>query len=121
MKTIIYRISDGFHAGTIPEGGTFENELQLNVFPNFGGHKEDYGSLDVLFDYFKLEQVSGGVIAVEIEPPPISDSEPSKEDLMGLELAKIKLDNFQNLLTINQLGADLTKAKLDIIQIKGGI
>lgn len=82
MKTVIYRISDLFHAGTIPVGGTFDSEWQLNVSPNFCGNKEDYAILDVPYDYFKLERIDGKVVAVEINPPPIPAPLPSESELL---------------------------------------
>jgi hypothetical protein len=119
MSIKIYRKSDLQIVSTVPEGITPERDFEINV----GGDINNYGFIDVSIPHFRLERINGVVVAVEIDAPPIiiPEPEPTKEDLMGIEIAKMKLVNFQNLQTINQIGADLTKAKLDIIQIKGGI
>lgn len=84
MKTIIFRKTDLLVVGMIPEVGTFDSELKLNVLPNFGGKKEDYATLDVPYDYFKLEIKDGVVVAVEVAAPPLPPepaNPPTMEDL----------------------------------------
>lgn len=106
MKTIIYRKIDLAYVGMIPKGSTFDSELQLNVFPNFKGKKEDYATLDVPYDYFKLEIKDGVVVAVEIDAPPIIIPEvpPTPIEILQYENAKLK-----------QQVAKLDKALLDVV------
>lgn len=123
MAIIIYHKETLIPRGTVAKFSLINDEIKRNVFPNFGGAEEDYDFIEVPYTYFKLERVNGEVIVIEDNPPliPDPDPQPSKEDLMGMELTKMKLENFQKTQIINQLGQDLTKVKIDIIQLKGGM
>ncbi|WP_234399633.1 XkdW family protein, partial [Paenibacillus popilliae] len=46
--------------------------------------------------------------------------EPSQADVFGQALAQMKLKNIQQQSVIDGLGTELTKAKLEIIALKGG-
>lgn len=69
MNRVVYRKSDLTLVGTLVAGMTDIQEINISVIPNFGGKEEDYDSLDVPFDYFRLEEVNGEVVALELEPP----------------------------------------------------
>lgn len=47
MQTVIKRKSDGQYVGTVCERMTFDQEIELNVIPNFGGTFEDYEPVEV--------------------------------------------------------------------------
>ncbi|WP_374020471.1 XkdW family protein [Paenibacillus thiaminolyticus] len=49
-----------------------------------------------------------------------SPPQPSQIDMLGEELAQMKIKNIQQQSVVNGLGAELTKAKLEIINLKGG-
>ncbi|WP_259391987.1 XkdW family protein [Paenibacillus thiaminolyticus] len=60
-----------------------------------------------------------GLTDKEIEalnPPP----EPSQTDVLGQELTQMKIKNIQQQSVFDSLGAELAKAKLEIIKLKGG-
>ncbi|WP_374020486.1 XkdW family protein [Paenibacillus thiaminolyticus] len=48
------------------------------------------------------------------------DPRPSQTDMLGQELAQMKIKNIQQQTVIDGLGAELTRAKLEIIELKGG-
>ncbi|WCR27030.1 XkdW family protein [Paenibacillus thiaminolyticus] len=60
-----------------------------------------------------------GLTDEEIEAlnPP---SEPSQTDVLGQELTQMKIKNIQQQSVIDNLGAELAKAKLELIKLKGG-
>lgn len=117
---IVYRMSDLKIVGTVVPNMTPNQEIELTAIPNFGGTKEDYATLDVPFDYFKLEIVDGEVVAVELPPSDESkiEQEPSEADLLGMEITKMKLDRAKDKQLIDTLGQDLAKAKFDIMTIR---
>ena len=60
-----------------------------------------------------------GLTDEEIEslnPPP----EPSQTNVLGQELTQMKIKNIQQQSVIDNLGAELAKAKLELIKVKGG-
>ncbi|MDG0874410.1 XkdW family protein [Paenibacillus thiaminolyticus] len=60
-----------------------------------------------------------GLTGEEIEslnPPP----EPSQTDVLGQELTQMKIKNIRQQSVIDSLGAELAKAKLELIKLKGG-
>lgn len=60
-----------------------------------------------------------GLTDEEIEvlnPPP----QPSQTDMLGQELSQVKIKNIQQQNVIDSLGAELAKAKLELIKLKGG-
>lgn len=60
-----------------------------------------------------------GLTDEEIEmlnPPP----QPSQTDVLGQELTQMKIKNIQQQSVIDSLGAELAKAKLELIKLKGG-
>ncbi|MFL1677481.1 XkdW family protein [Paenibacillus dendritiformis] len=60
-----------------------------------------------------------GLTDEEIEalnPPP----QPSQSDVLGQELTQMKIKNIQQQSVIDSLGAELAKAKLELIKLKGG-
>lgn len=60
-----------------------------------------------------------GLTDEEIEalnPPP----QPSQTDVLGQELAQMKIKNIQQQSVIDNLGAELAKAKLELIKLIGG-
>lgn len=46
MITIIKRKSDGAFVGTVVSGMTPQQEIEINVIPNFGGAQEDYEAVE---------------------------------------------------------------------------
>ncbi|RJG23398.1 XkdW family protein [Paenibacillus thiaminolyticus] len=60
-----------------------------------------------------------GLTDEEIESlnPP---TQPLQTDVLGQELTQMKIKNIQQQSVIDSLGAELTKAKLEILQLKGG-
>jgi hypothetical protein len=66
MNKIIYRLLDLRCVGTVCEGMTIEQEIELNVIPNFGGNYEDYDFIETDKTDFHLERnTEGDVIIVE--------------------------------------------------------
>ncbi|CAH8716861.1 XkdW family protein [Paenibacillus thiaminolyticus] len=60
-----------------------------------------------------------GLTDEEIEalnPPP----RPSQSDVLGQELTQMKIKNIKQQSVIDSLGAELAKAKLELIKLKGG-
>lgn len=53
---------------------------------------------------------------IDLEPNPPSDT-----DIIAGELVKMKLENMQKDKLINTLGEELTKIKLEIMTLKGGV
>ena len=78
---IIYRKSDLLCVGVVPSGMTIEQEIELNVIPNFGGSSEDYATIETTETNFHLERVGDIVTIVKnvVAPPPIA---PSQDDYM---------------------------------------
>lgn len=60
-----------------------------------------------------------GLSQEEIEEIRNRPQEPSPTDLLGQELAQMKLKDIQQQQVINSLGAELTAVKLDLINLKG--
>lgn len=61
-----------------------------------------------------------GLTAEEIDELRNRPQPTSPTDLLGQELAQMKLQNMQQQAVIDSLGKELTKAKLEMIEIKGG-
>lgn len=82
MTTIIYRIDSLQIVGTLASNETVEQVIEKDVIPNSKGSAEDYASLDVPFDYFKLELVNGEVVAIELDPPEPDPQPPTAKDIL---------------------------------------
>lgn len=61
-----------------------------------------------------------GLTAEEIDDLRNRPQPASPTDLLGQELAKMKLQNMRQQAVIDSLGKELTKAKLEMIEFKGG-
>lgn len=61
-----------------------------------------------------------GLTAEEIDELRNRPLPTSPTDLLGQELAQMKLQNMQQQAVIDSLGKELTKAKLEMIEFKGG-
>lgn len=96
---IIYRKSDLKCVGVVSDNMTIEQEITLNVIPNFGGIIDDYDSIQTEKKYFHLERVNGVVTIVKNEPPP-EPSEPSEIDLLRLEQAQANAELFELVLML---------------------
>lgn len=79
---IIYRKSDLELMGTVPNNMTIEQEIELNVIPNFGGLKEDYSFIETELNDFHLENKNGVIIVVEnFREPTIVEDKPTKAEV----------------------------------------
>ena len=78
---IIYRKSDLVCVGTVAPNMTLEQEITLNVIPNFGGAVEGYAVIETDKQNFHLESVNGVVVAVENIPLPVIP-EPTEADYL---------------------------------------
>lgn len=70
---VIYRKSDLACVGNVIEPMTFNQEMELNVIPNFGGSTEDYDVIETGMGNFHLELIEEVVTPVknkELEQPP---------------------------------------------------
>jgi len=83
---IIYRKSDLLCVGVVPSGMTIEQEIGLNVIPNFGGSSEDYATIETAETNFHLERVGDIVTIVKnvVAPPPPLD--PTETELLEQRL-----------------------------------
>jgi hypothetical protein len=90
MTTIVYIKSNLKPVATIASNETFKMVVAKDVVTNFGGKESDYASLDVPFDYFKLENVNGEVQAVEVEPSAPEPQPPSEIELLKQENEQLK-------------------------------
>jgi len=68
---IVYRKSDLACVGSVPEGMTIDQEIELNVIPNFGGLKSEYGIFETEKILFHLELIGNVITIVEDVPVPI--------------------------------------------------
>ena len=105
MPTIIYRKSDLVCVGTVAPNMTIEQEITLNVLPNFSGTVKDYAVIETSFQNFHLESVNGVVVAVENDLPVAT--EPVDEEKVWMAEALIQQDA-----EIEQLKARLIAAGL---------
>lgn len=81
--SIIYKKSDLSIVGTIANNMTIEQEIELNVIPNFGGSSEDYSYIETDKINFHLEKdKDGNVIVVDnIVQPTIVEEKPSQTEI----------------------------------------
>ena len=82
---ILYRKSDLACVGTVSEGMTGEQEIELNVIPNFGGITDNYGFIETEEKLFHLELVNGIVSVIKEIPQPIINVPTEVERLSILE------------------------------------
>ncbi|MCM3761030.1 hypothetical protein M3212_09560 [Alkalihalobacillus oceani] len=96
----IYRKADLEIVGSCPTGVSVEDEIRLNVIPNFGGVPEDYEALWVDKQPFHLEKVGEDIVVVE-DVPTFSES-PDPDKVILFEAIANLFEEVQ--LLKNQLG-----------------
>lgn len=84
MRKIIYRKSDLVCVGT---GQDSEQEITVNVIPNFGGEIGDYDFIETDLTYCHLELVDGVITAVEDDREEVS--QPTIEERLAAAEAAI--------------------------------
>jgi len=116
MKKIIYRKSDLRCVGTLCADMALNQEVKLNVIPNFGGDIEDYSTIETDIDNFHLENRNGKIIIVEnkVEFIPKSQPQKSKEELQAEEIEKLK----QELKGMQQAMAELSAMATVVVKPK---
>lgn len=67
MIKTVYRKSDLTRMSNVAPGMTFEQELWLNVIPNYGGDVADYAVTTVPGNNFHLELINEMIVPVEDE------------------------------------------------------
>lgn len=111
---VIYRKSDLTCVGTVTEGMTIEQEIGLNVIPNFGGVAGDYETIETEETNFHLELISDVLTIVKNQPLPL-DTQPKSE----LEILQEKYDTLQvNLADQNQQFSDFMDYMFSIMRIE---
>jgi len=88
MRKIIYRKSDLVCVGT---GQDFEQEVALNVIPNFSGEIGDYDFIETDLICCHLELVDGVVTVAEDAQEEVVDQPTMEERLAATEAAIIAL------------------------------
>lgn len=92
MSAVIYRKSDLVCVGTLCSNMTIEQEIELNVIPNFGGNKEDYDSIEVnKINFYLSKDKNGNVIALDNLILP-SIAEPIDKEKVAMAEAIIDLE-----------------------------
>ena len=86
---IVYFNSNLRCVGTVAEGMTIEQEILLNVIPNFGGTTNDYNTIETEETFFNLELINGIVMVVPYVPIPVIP-EPTEAELLKAELQSTK-------------------------------
>jgi len=93
---VVYRKLDLLCVGTVIKEMTFEQEIELNVIPNFGGTVGDYNYIETEETLFHLELIDGIVSTIsDIPIPEIIQPTP-----------------------IEQLQSQITKSNADLISLK---
>lgn len=92
MTTIIYHKSDLQCVGTVALNMGVEQEIALNVIPNFGGATEDYATIETDLRYFRLETINGEVVAVEDTHAPVTPEPTEADYLVDLDFRLSKLE-----------------------------
>ncbi|TQR21787.1 hypothetical protein [Psychrobacillus vulpis] len=82
MNTFIYHKDTLNIVGMLNAHTSYEKELELNVFPNFGGNTNDYDIIETEFDYITLEKVDEIVKAKEYVIP-VEPQEPTETELLN--------------------------------------
>ena len=82
---IVYFNSNLRCVGTVVEGMTVEQEIELNVIPNFGGTTNDYSTIETEETFFNLVLINGIVTVVPYVPIPVIP-EPTEVELLKAEL-----------------------------------
>jgi hypothetical protein len=135
MKIAIYRKYDLWVVGYANDKSKYEEQLRLNVFPNFGGMQDDYAYLEIPYDNYNIEVKDGKLVVVETDPPEPVEPEVPIDPMtqFGAEIVKLKMNDMNKTLelakvkseltrakeTISSLGSELTIAKQDILNLKG--
>ncbi|NFV47502.1 hypothetical protein FDJ70_07420 [Clostridium botulinum] len=78
--------------GTVCSNMTLEQEIKLNVLPNFAGGIEDYSTIETDIENFHLENQNEKVVVVKdkIELIPKSKPQKSKEELQQEEIENLR-------------------------------
>lgn len=94
MKKIIYRKSDLQCVGTVVDNMTIDQEIKLNVIPNFGGVFDDYDFIETNLKNFHLEIINEIVSVIDNEEMQrqLNLLKPSQEEIEKAEY-DIKLIN----------------------------
>lgn len=102
--------------GTICSNMTLEQEIKLNVLPNFGGGIEDYSVIETNVEFFHLEKENEKVVVVKdkIELIPKSKPQKSKEELQSEEIKNLK----QELKGMQQAMAELSAMATVVVKPK---
>lgn len=98
MITVIYNKTTLQTVGTLASNETIEQAFKEAVF-NFKGTTDDYAALAVPFEYFRLEEVDGEVVAVETEAPS------NTEELSPIE--KLEQENAELRAVVTAASSDL--------------
>ncbi len=92
MVQVIYRKSDLLCVGTVIDGISVEQEIELNVIPNFGGQISDYEVFNSdKASAFHLERSTDGKIAAIDNPIP--SLPPTKEEILAQTISQLTLEN----------------------------
>lgn len=92
MNIIIFRKSDLVLVGTLSSEMAIEQEIELNVIPNFGGEVADYASIETDQTHFHLENIDGIITIVVNQEDPIIIDEPVDEEKAAMAEAIIDLN-----------------------------
>lgn len=95
MPIVCYRKSDLTIVGTVDDSMTPQQELELNVIPNFDGNIEDYDFIETDKLYFHLELIDGEVVVIKDEPP-VAETSPTLEEQLAEKDKEITLLKAQN-------------------------
>jgi hypothetical protein len=86
---VVYNKSTLACVGTVASGMTVEQELELNVIPNFGGVEEDYSFIETNETLFHLESINDVVTVVADIPTPVI---PPKTEIELLKEHQAQMD-----------------------------
>lgn len=93
MPTIVYRKSDLTMVGTVCPNMTIDQEIDLNVIPNFSGTFEDYDVIETGKTNFHLENINGVVTVVKNPDPTPVPLPPTNEEVLSQTVANLTLQN----------------------------
>ncbi|MGG3884366.1 hypothetical protein [Brevibacillus panacihumi] len=129
MAFVCYRKEDltivGF-SGIVLEQHTGEEEIELNVLPNYGGTADDYDYLDISDEdeqnrrgrQVSIELVDGMPTFVIGDLIPSPEQPPSEMDILGQRIVEQEL-MLMRLETDNQvLGHQMAQKDLEIMQLQ---
>ena len=82
MMRVVYNKETLQIVGSPASNETIEQFIEKDVLFNFGGITTNYTSMEIPYEYFRLERINGEVVAVELKTPESEPQPPTETEIL---------------------------------------